>query len=87
MTRYYKIYQPWAKQGAIGSPAAVGLRKGGDDGRFLWIPGMREIEGVFNAEYIKIKTGIAEIKSAQGELVTGDDGLPWFLVAAGDEEP
>jgi hypothetical protein len=61
------------KGGIIGSLAAVGLRKGGNDGRFLWIPGMREMEGVFNAEYIKIKTGIMEIRSVQGDPITGDD--------------
>ena len=61
------------KGGIIGSLAAVGLRKGGDDGRFLWIPGMREMEGVFDAEFIRNKTGIAEIRYVQGDLIPGDD--------------
>jgi hypothetical protein len=29
----------------IGALAAVGLHRGGSDGRFLWLPGLRELQG------------------------------------------
>ena len=45
------------KDGIIGSLAAVGLRKLGNDGRLLWLKGMREINGIF---------GIAELKEILG---------------------
>lgn len=35
------------KCGIIGSLAAVGLRKEGNDGRLLWMPHLRETQGVF----------------------------------------
>jgi hypothetical protein len=31
--------------GVIGALAAVGLRRTGNDGRFLWLPGLRELSG------------------------------------------
>jgi len=31
--------------GIIGALAAVGLRHAGEDGRFLWLPGLRELQG------------------------------------------
>lgn len=55
------------KGGIIGSLAAVGLRKGGNDGRFLWIKGMREMIGVFKVSEIKEKTGVDEILNIQNE--------------------
>ncbi len=33
--------------GIIGALAAVGLRHAGNDGRFLWLPGLRELEGKY----------------------------------------
>lgn len=34
--------------GIIGALAAVGLRRAGNDGRFLWLPGLRELEGKYS---------------------------------------
>jgi hypothetical protein len=47
--------------GIIGSLAALGLRKTGNDGRFLWIKGMREMTGVYTVSEIREKTGIQEV--------------------------
>jgi hypothetical protein len=33
--------------GIIGALAGVGLRQAGDDGRFLWLPGLRELKGKY----------------------------------------
>ncbi|HNW98373.1 MAG TPA: hypothetical protein PKK00_08190 [Bacteroidales bacterium] len=60
------------KGGIIGSLAAVGLRKGGNDGRFLWIKGMRELIGVFKVSEIKEKTGIHEIKDIENNDLPPD---------------
>lgn len=38
--------------GIIGALAGVGLRGGGDDGRFLWLPGLRELKGVYPVSQI-----------------------------------
>jgi hypothetical protein len=40
------------KCGIIGSLAAVGLRKEGNDGRLLWMRNLRETEGIFTASEI-----------------------------------
>jgi hypothetical protein len=40
------------KIGVIGSLAAVGLRKAGNDGRLLWLQNLRETQGVFDAAEI-----------------------------------
>lgn len=63
------------KGGITGSLAAVGLRKGGNDGRFLWIKGMREMSGVFTADEIKVKTGVDKILTINNELVTGQSKI------------
>lgn len=33
--------------GIIGALAGVGLRRAGEDGRFLWLPGLRELKGSY----------------------------------------
>ena len=60
------------KGGIIGSMAAIGLRKGGNDGRFLWIKGMREMIGIFSVSEIKHKTGVDEILTHQYEKLSDD---------------
>lgn len=44
--------------GVIGALAGVGLRVAGDDGRFLWLPGLRETTGSHPAAALPILTGI-----------------------------
>jgi hypothetical protein len=40
------------KIGAIGALAAVGLRKGGNDGRVLWMKNLRETNGVYSPDQV-----------------------------------
>jgi hypothetical protein len=60
------------KGGIIGSLAAVGLHKGGNDGRFLWIKGMRDIVGIFSISEIKKITGVEEILTIQNQELPED---------------
>jgi len=52
--------------GIIGALAAVGLKKAGNDGRFLYIKGMRKLMGVMSAQEILNETGIEHIISTEG---------------------
>ena len=66
--------------GVIGALAAVGLRASQRDGRFVWLPGVREMSGVLSADAILETTGIEEIRSLAGICVSGPDRIetsPW----------
>lgn len=66
--------------GIIGALAGCGLRAGARDGRFVWLPGVREMSGVIAAETILKTTGIHEIRSLAGERVDGTARIetsPW----------
>ncbi len=53
--------------GVIGALAAVGLRAGGSDGRFLWLPGLRELAGVFAAGDLRTRLDLDRIEDELGE--------------------
>jgi len=59
--------------GVIGALAAVGLRKSGNDGRFIWLRGkkeLREIEaGVFPVDLLKSDFGIEQIMDTEGNCL------------------
>lgn len=55
--------------GIIGALAAVGLRAGRDDGRYLDYAGCRGIEGVLTAGELIERSGVDEIRSAEGFLI------------------
>ena len=38
--------------GIIGALAGVGLHRAGEDGRFLWLPGLRELKGAYPVDQI-----------------------------------
>jgi hypothetical protein len=57
--------------GVIGALAAVGLRATGNDGRFIWLEGMRDLDGVYTAEQLCQLTRIDDICSLNGESMTG----------------
>lgn len=63
--------------GVIGSLAAVGLRKGGNDGRNIWLKGkeLRDLEGVYQANELKKIVNIQIIKTTDGELVRDEDRI------------
>ncbi len=67
--------------GIIGALAAVGLRKAGNDGRYLHVEGMRRLMGVMRAEEILRETGVETIETMDGAAVTGNPRIlldPWW---------
>ena len=52
--------------GIIGALAGVGLRASGEDGRFLWLHGLRELNGIYRVEELLTQTGIQEVRSLDG---------------------
>lgn len=52
-----------AKTGIIGALAAVGLHLWGNDGRVLWMKGLREASGIKTASDIKLEYGIDLVKT------------------------
>lgn len=63
------------KIGVIGSLAAVGLRFKGNDGRVLWLPYLRETEGIFTAGELKNRLCVDQVTDRQGALVPLNDLL------------
>jgi tRNA(Ile2) C34 agmatinyltransferase TiaS len=56
--------------GMIGALAAVGLRKAGNDGRFLMVKGMRKKMGVMTTQEILEETGVEEIVTRELQTLT-----------------
>jgi len=52
--------------GVIGALAAVGLRRGGQDGRFIWLEGVRELTGTATTATLLTTTGIDSVESIDG---------------------
>jgi hypothetical protein len=52
--------------GVIGALAAVGLRASGDDGRFLWLKGIREISGVYTVDQLRQTIPIDVVQTMEG---------------------
>jgi hypothetical protein len=52
--------------GIIGALAAVGLHREGSDGRFLWLPGMRELSGILPVAEICARGHIDGIRPING---------------------
>lgn len=57
------------KTGVIGSLAAIGLRYTGNDGRVLWLPMLRELNGIFSGYQLIEMLKIDAIETASGVLV------------------
>ncbi len=47
--------------GIIGAISAVGLNRAGNDGRFLWLPGLRELKGKYQVAEIRAKGHIDRV--------------------------
>jgi len=58
--------------GMIGALSAVGLRRGGNDGRFVWLKGIREVSGVMSTADLLTQTGIDVIRTMGGEAAAMD---------------
>ena len=65
------------KGGIIGSLAAIGLRKGGNDGRFIWLKGkeLRDITGIYSKqELIKI-LHIDDVITEKFDSINNDENI------------
>jgi len=64
-------------EGIIGALAAVGLRKGGNDGRFIWLnaaQNLRHIEqDTYTIQFLITNTGISEVQSIENEIIKNTD--------------
>lgn len=65
--------------GIIGALAGIGLRQAGEDGRFLWLPGLRELRGEYPAAQICADGHIDRICT-----IDGMDLAPETLVDVGE---
>jgi hypothetical protein len=65
--------------GIIGALAGVGLHHAGDDGRFLWLPGLRELQGAYPVAQICSTAHIDRVCTLQGGNLT-----PETLVDVGE---
>lgn len=66
--------------GIIGALSAVGLRRSGEDGRFIWLPGVRELSGTETAARLLATTGIELIQTQSGDEIPGQARIcvdPW----------
>lgn len=52
--------------GIIGALAAVGLHAGGGDGRFLWLPGLRALSGIYTIVGLKSIVPLDEVQTEAG---------------------
>jgi hypothetical protein len=68
------------RMGVIGALAGVGLRRGGHDGRFIWLEGVRELTGTATAGRLLAQTGIDSIETVDGRPLPADAEVlvdPW----------
>jgi hypothetical protein len=66
--------------GVIGALAAVGLRRGGHDGRFLWVEGVRELTGIARVGHLLATTGIDSVETIDGRPLPAESEVvvdPW----------
>lgn len=66
--------------GIIGALACVGLRKTGHDGRFVWVEGVRDLDGILTIGDLLRSTGIDELQSNAAIAYTETDKIdvsPW----------
>lgn len=68
--------------GIIGAIACVGLRKSGHDGRFVWVKGVRDLDGITTVAHLLGQTGIELLQNSDHEVIdtAGHDRVdvaPW----------
>lgn len=65
------------KIGVIGSMAGVGLRKGGNDGRNIWLKGkeLRDLKGVYQVKKLKQLINIDAVITKEGNLINDNDRI------------
>lgn len=65
--------------GIIGALAGIGLHRAGNDGRFLWLPGLRELKGKYQVSEICAKGHVERVCT-----VSGADLHPKTIVDVGE---
>ena len=58
--------------GIIGALAGVGLHRAGNDGRFLWLPGLRDLKGRYSVSNICVNGHIDRVCTFEGRNLTPD---------------
>lgn len=58
--------------GVIGALAGIGLHREGNDGRFLWLPGLRDLQGIYPVEEIIAKGHIEQVCTLNHEELAPD---------------
>lgn len=66
------------RAGSVGALAAAGLRAGGQEGRFIDLPGLREITGRITAGQIRERTGVETVIDEDGEPLDRDDPVETY---------
>lgn len=66
-----------SKDGVIGALAAIGLRKGGNDGRFIWLNSERNLRDIEQGRH-KVKdlikySGVGSVQSVDGDQIKPND--------------
>jgi hypothetical protein len=67
--------------GIIGALAAVGLRATGEDGRFLWLTGVRDLSGACSVEQLQQMVPIDAVQTVEGVEIPQADQVelgPWI---------
>ncbi len=59
--------------GIIGALAGIGLHRAGNDGRFLWLPGLRELKGKYPIEEIMVRGHIECVCTVADEELSHED--------------
>jgi hypothetical protein len=59
--------------GVIGALAGIGLHRAGNDGRFLWLPGLRELKGKYPVKDVIAKGHIERICTLNDEELSPEE--------------
>jgi len=58
--------------GVIGALAGIGLHREGNDGRFLWLPGLRDLKGTYPVEEVLAKGHIERVCTMDHEELAAE---------------
>jgi hypothetical protein len=76
--------------GVVGALAAVALSMGGNDGRYVHLQGIKEIQGLVTVAQVKQRTGTVCVIDGAGHLVPDDeiiDSMGWLRPSRLDGQP
>lgn len=61
--------------GIIGALASIGLRAGGRDGSFTWLPGLKELRGEYTPDELHQAAHINEVRQMTGVLIRQTESI------------